>query len=114
MMNDSLRLWITRRPSDVYLRPFPKTNWLFSSFAYSAGHEWSLLPLSIREASNITFKSELKQQFMANGYGLNVIVIYIYSNSAYDNYTTFNFSVQFCYLSGPPFTCTILVLKGQP
>ena len=51
----SLRLRSTRRPSDVYLRPFPKTNWLFRSFAYSAGHAWNLLPLSIREASNVIF-----------------------------------------------------------
>ena len=61
----------------MYLKPFPKTNWLFSSFAYSAGHEWKLLPLYVGEASNVTFKSELKRHFMANGYSLNAIVIYI-------------------------------------
>ena len=32
--NESLGLQSARRPSDVYLRPFPKTNWLFRSFAY--------------------------------------------------------------------------------
>lgn len=37
--NESLRLWSARRPSDVSLRPFPKTNWLFRYFGYSAGHE---------------------------------------------------------------------------
>ena len=42
----------------------PKTNWQYRSFAYCAGQDWNLLPLSIREASDASFRSVLKQHYL--------------------------------------------------
>ena len=51
--NESLGLWSARRPRDLHLNPC-KTNWLSRSFAYCTGQDWNGLPLSIRDASDIT------------------------------------------------------------
>ena len=67
--NESLGLRSARRPSDLHLKPC-KTNWLSRSFAYCAGQEWNYLPLSIRDTSDITFKSALKQYYIDHDHGL--------------------------------------------
>ena len=68
--NESLGLRSARRPNDLHLKPC-KTNWLSRSFAYCAGQDWNSLPLSIRDASDTTFKSALKQYFIDHDLGLN-------------------------------------------
>ena len=68
--NESLGLRSARRPNDLHLKSC-KTNWLSRSFAYCAGQDWNSLPLSIRDASDTTFKSALKQYFIDHDLGLN-------------------------------------------
>ena len=67
--NESLGLRSARRPSDLHLKPC-KTNWLSRSFAYCAGQDWNSLPLLISDASDITFKSALKQYYIDHDNGL--------------------------------------------
>ena len=69
-MNESLGLRSARRPNDLHLKPC-KTKWLSWSFAYCAGQDWNSLHLSIRDASDTTCKSALKQYFMDHDHGLN-------------------------------------------
>jgi len=38
--------------------------------AYCAGQDWNSLPLSIRKASDIAFKSALKQYYIDHDHGL--------------------------------------------
>ena len=67
--NESLGLRSARRSRDLHLNPC-KTNWLSRSFTYCAGQDWNGLPLSIRDASDFTLKSALKQYYIDHDNGL--------------------------------------------
>ena len=52
-------------PSDVYLRPFPKTNWLFRSFVVVMGMSETFYLFHLEKLAELhLYKSELKQHCM--------------------------------------------------
>ena len=55
-----LGLRSARRENDIYLT-IPRSNWMAKSFSYRAGMDWNSLPTSIKNASNYTFRSKIKQ-----------------------------------------------------
>ena len=60
--NEKMGLRSTRHLKDIYL-PSHKTNWLAKSFIYCASQDWNDLPLSLREASEYVFKTNIKSYF---------------------------------------------------
>ena len=58
--NSEAGLHSTRRSKDIYL-PHMKSSWLGKSFLFKTSHDWNQIPVSIREAKDVTFMKYLKQ-----------------------------------------------------